>query len=187
MAIKLNLRAALESLLTGFGSHEREEPEEDDPTSIVLLLRKDDFPTLKQISEAAERAFGVPFALENTTDYCVFQKVIDTLMQAGPHVLSFLFFTKPYYGETSAEFERCLPLPAQRTARKEHTAYLAVNYAKGPADKRMQYAMLARLLSEMLSPECTGAFVPDGGVCIPNNGALLTGLKQWGASFPGLR
>ena len=68
---------------------------EIEPLSIVLLLQKSEFPNLKQLGAIAERAFNVPFAIENTTNYCVFQKVLFTLMQIGPHVLSLMFYTKP--------------------------------------------------------------------------------------------
>ena len=75
---------------------------------MVLLLQAPEFPTLIQLSAFAERAFQAPFATENATNYCVFQKVLYTLMQIGPHVLSFMFYTKPYF-ENDPDFVRGLP------------------------------------------------------------------------------
>src|SRR5271170_1978682 len=113
MPIKLNLRAGLEALKRSFSRSEDVAPVQRKPSSIVLLLQRSEFPNLKQLSAYAERAFHIPFATENATNYCVFQKALYTLMQIGPHVVSFLFYTKPYF-ESDPDFVRDLPLPAQR-------------------------------------------------------------------------
>src|SRR5690348_540831 len=59
------------------------------------------FRNLEQLRSAAERAFGRPFVTGDSTEFCVFQKVLFTLMRVGPHVLSFLYYTKPYFDENS--------------------------------------------------------------------------------------
>jgi hypothetical protein len=176
MPIKLNLRAGFATLMGALQRKEGTSQAEIEPLSIVLLLQKSEFPNLKQLGAFAERAFNVPFAIENTTNYCVFQKVLFTLMQIGPHVLSLMFYTKPYF-ENQPDFVRDLPLPAQRTACAKHTAWLGVNYAKGPGSKDTQYALLSRLSIEMLDSNCTGAYIPGEGLLIPNDGSLLRGLQ----------
>jgi hypothetical protein len=140
-------------------------------------LQRSEFPNLKQLSSYAEKAFHVPFATENATNYCVFQKVLYTLMQIGPHVLSFMFYTKPYF-EDHPDFVRNLPLPAQRSACEKHTAWFAVNYAKGPGSEDIQYAVLSRLSIGLLNANCTGAYIPGEQLLIPNDGSLLRALQQ---------
>jgi hypothetical protein len=108
-------------------------------------------------------------------------------MQIGPHVLSFLFYTKPYFDEVGCGFAKTLPLPAQRIAWNEHTAWLATNYAEGPADEDTQYAILSKLNIEMLDGNCTGAYGPGEQLFIPNNRSLLNELRQNAVLFPGFQ
>lgn len=177
MPIRLNLRAGITGLMSAFTRKQDVAPVEVEPSSIVLLLETPVFPSLKQLSTCAEKAFNVPFATENATNYCVFQKALFTLMRIGPHVLSFMFYTKPYF-EDQPEFVRALPLPVQRVACEKHTAWLAINYAEGPGIADIQYALLSRLNIEMLSANCTGAYIPGEQLLIPNNGSLIRALEQ---------
>ena len=177
MSLKLNLRAALAALTKPFNRREDFASTEDEPSSIVLLLKKPEFPNLKQLSAGAEKAFNVPFATENVTDFCVFQKVLFTLMRVGPHVLSFMFYTKPYF-EGQPDFVRELPLLKQRLACDQHTAWLAMNYAKGPGSNNIQYALLSRLCVEMLDGNCSGAYIPGEQLLIPNDGSLVKALQR---------
>ena len=185
MPIKLNLRAGLAALMSGLGRKE-DAPTESEPSSIVLLMMASEFPNLKQLSASAERAFNVPFAAENATNYCVFQKRLFTLMRIGPHVLSFMFYTKPYF-EDHPDFVRTLPLPAQRAACEKHNAWLAMNYAKGPGSEDIQYAVLSRLGIGLLNANCTGAYVPGEQLLIPNDGSLLRALQQNASTVGDLR
>jgi hypothetical protein len=177
MPIKLNLRTGLAGLIDAFSRRQDVSAVEPEPSSIVLLLQRPEFPDLKQLGASAERAFNVSFATENATNYCVFQKVLFTLMRVGPHVLSFMFYTKPYF-EDQPDFVRNLPLPVQRAACESHSAWLAMNYAKGPGSEDIQYALLSRLGIEMLDANCTGAYIPGEQLLIPNNGSLVTALQR---------
>ena len=174
MPIKLNLKAALASLLN---RREDVAEAESEPSSIVLLLQSADFPNLKQLSISAEKAFNVPFATENATNYCVFQKVLFTMMHIGPHVLSFMYYTRPYF-QDELDFVRNLPLPSQREACEKHTAYLAMNYAKGTGSEDIQYALLSRLTMEILDSNCTGGYIPGKGILIPNDENLSRVLES---------
>ncbi len=177
MPIKMNLRAALAALTKAFNRSVKVAPIESEPSSIVLLLQRSEFPNLKQMSACAERAFNVPFTTENSTNYCVFQKTLFTLMKIGPHVLSFTFYAKPYF-EANPDFARALPLASQREACEKHTAWLAVNYAKGPGSEDIRYALLSRLSMEMLDINCTGAYIPGKQLLIPNGGSLRHQLQR---------
>jgi hypothetical protein len=89
-----------------------------------------------------------------------------------------MFYTKPYMDEKSSDFGKAMPLPNQRAAWKEHSAWMAVNYAKGPADLDTQAAILSKLCIEILGGNCTGAYVPSEQLFIPNDGSLLAALEQ---------
>jgi hypothetical protein len=177
MSIRLNLKAAFAALLRSSDSADVEASKRE-PSSIVFLLRKPDFVNLEQLRTAGERAFWVPFSTGNSTDFCVFTKVFFTLMQIGPDVLSFMFCTTPYLDEKPSAFGRAMPLPVQRAAWKEHSAWMAVNYARGPADPDTQSAILSKLCIEMLGGNCTGAYVPGEQLFIPNDSSLLAALQQ---------
>lgn len=181
--MKLNLKAALGSLLRSSQGRESKDGNHE-PPSIVLLLREPTFRNLEQLKSAGERAFGRPFVTGDSTEFCVFQKVLFTLMRVGPHVLSFMYYTKPYFGENSQAFANALPLPAQRVAWNQHTSWAAINYAQGPARSDEQYAVLSKLGIEMLDSNCVGAFVPEKRVFVPHDGPLLQALQHYASSLP---
>jgi hypothetical protein len=150
---------------------------------MVLLLRESRFPTLDQLRSAAEKAFGTSFAGGEDSQHCVIQAVIFTLMKAGPHTLSFLNYTKPYgEGEFSQEFGRSMPKASQRKAWAEHTLWIAVDYVKGSSDLELEYAVLAKLCTEMLDDNCVGLYVPQKQLFIPNGGFLREELRQLAAN-----
>jgi hypothetical protein len=174
--MKLNLRAALDTLRRSLASPNQEKSE-NLPVSMVLLLRESRFLTLEQLRSAAERAFGVPFSGDLSAPHCVFQKVLFTLMKAGPHTLSFVNYRKPY-GDQSDEFGRAMPMASQRQAWAEHTAWTAVDYAKGEIDLELEYAVLAGLCAAMVDRNCVGVYVPRERMVIPNDGSLLPELYR---------
>jgi hypothetical protein len=106
------------------------------------------------------------------------------LMRVGPHVLSFLYYTKPYFDENSQAFANALPLLSQRAAWNQHTSWAAINYARGPARPDVQYAILSKLGIEMLDSNCVGAFVPEKRLFVPHDGPLLQALQHYASSLP---
>ena len=174
--MKLNFKNAFAALLR-LGKP----PEDEDlPVSMVLLLREPQFPTLDQLRLAAERAFGTSFAGNGKeSKHCVVQAVLLTLMKAGPHMLSFLNYTKPYgEGESWEEFARSLPKASQREAWNKHKAWTAVDYVKGGVDLELEYGVLARLCAELLDANCVGVYVPREQSLIPNDDSLRGDLLQ---------
>jgi hypothetical protein len=176
--MKLNLKKAFESVLR-WG----ESPDKDTglPVSMVLLLRESRFPTLDQLRLAAEKAFGTSFAGGKESKHCVLQAVLFTLMQAGPHMLSFLNYTTPY-GDDPQKFGASMRKASQRQAWAEHTAWTAVDYVKGGADPELEYGVLAKLCAEMLDDNCLGVYVPREKSFIPNDASLRGELQRIAAS-----
>ena len=178
--MKLNLKAALESLFRSLQS-----PKETEkcslPVSMVLLLRDPRFPSLEQLRAAAEAAYGVAFSRDKATRYCVFQQVLFTLMNAGPHTLSFLYYTKPY-GDNVDDFGRAMPKASQREAWAKHTAWMAVDYVRGGTDPELEYCVIAKLYAEMLNDNCVGVYAPTEQSFIPNDGFLREELRRIAAS-----
>jgi hypothetical protein len=172
--MRLNLKKAFESILRWV---ESSGGDGNLPVSIVLLLREPKFLTLDQLRSSAQRAFGVSFNGDKESRHCVIQPAFFTIMKAGPHTLSFLNYTKPY-GEDSPEFGKSMPTASQRQAWAGHTAWTAVDYAKGTDDLEHKYAVLAVLCLEMVDANCTGLYVPRERSFIPNDGSLLVELKK---------
>lgn len=178
--MNLNLNKALAGIMRWGKSPDKDS---DVPVSMVLLLREPRFITPDQLRLAAERAFGVSFAGGKESEHFVLQEALFTLMKAGPHMLSFLNYTKPY-DVGSQKFARSMPKASQRQAWAEHTAWTAVDYVSGGVDPELEYGVLARLCAEMLDDNCVGLYVPREQSFIPNDGSLREGLKRIAASCP---
>ena len=104
-----------------------------------------------------------------------------TMMKAGPHLLTFLKHKKPYgEGEFPKDFAGSLPQSSQRQAWVEHTAWTAVNYAKGGTDPEREYGVLAKLCAEMLDENCVAVYVPGEQSLIPNDVSLRDELRRMG-------
>jgi len=178
--MKFNLKKAFESILRWGDSHNEDS---DLPVSMVLLLREPKFSRLDQLRSAGERAFGTPFSDEKESRHFVVQVVLFTIMKVGPHSLSFLNQTRPY-GDDASNFGKSLPQAIQRQAWAEHTAWTAVDYVKGGADRELEYAVLANLCTEMLDANCVGLYVPGKRTFIPNDTWLREYLQSVAASRP---
>lgn len=134
MSLK-DLKEAVESLLHMGKS---KPPQGEDPISLVLLLQQPRFPSLDQLREAAARAFGVTFASDRNSRHSVYQRgVIFTLANVGSHTLSFLSYTQPYCGQ---ELAGAMQRTDQRNAWNQHTAWIAVDYAKGEVNLNLRRA-----------------------------------------------
>jgi hypothetical protein len=157
----MGLKEALESILQ-FGKPQH--GSSDGPTSLVLMLKQPRFPTLEQLRVAGEHAFGTEFSTGKGGRHCVYQQVLFTLMNVGAHTLSFLFYTQPYGGPESAKAMRRLD---QRKAWEEHTAWIAVDYAKGDVDLDSKYVVLAMLCTELYDSNCLGLYIPGERVFVP--------------------
>jgi hypothetical protein len=178
--MRFNLRGAFESILR-WG--EAPDKHGNDPVSMVLLLREPTFSTLDQLRSAAGRAFGTSFTGDKESQHYVIQVVLFTVMKAGPHSLSFMNYRKPYDND-SRNFGKSLPKASQRQAWAEHTAWTAVDYVKGSADLELEYAVLARLCTEMLDVNCVGLYVPGKRTFVPNDDWLREYLQSVAESRP---
>lgn len=174
----MHLKRAFETLLRFLKASDKDG---DLPVSMVLLLRESIFPTLDQLRLAGEKAFGMPFTDDKESRHYIVQVARLTVMKAGSHTLSFLNQRKPY-GDNPQEFERAWPRANQREAWAKHKAWTAVDYVKGGVDLKVEYAVLAKLCSEMLDVNCVGVYVPGEQTFFPNDGSLREELQRRTAS-----
>jgi hypothetical protein len=180
--MNLNLNKAFAGIMRWGGKSP--DKDSDLPVSMVLLLRESRFITLDQLRLAGERAFGVSFAGGKGSEHYVLQEGLFTLMRTGPHMLSFLNYTKPY-DVGSGKFAGSMPKASQRRAWAEHAAWTAVDYVRGGVDLELEYGVLAKLSSEMLDDNCAGLYVPREQSFIPNDGSLREGLRRNSKSAAG--
>jgi hypothetical protein len=178
--MKFNLKEAFESILRWGRGHDEDR---DGPVSMVLLLREPKFSTLDQLRLAAEKAFGTTFTGDKESRHYVIQVVLFTIVKAGPHFLSFLNYTKPY-GDDSYDLGKSWPMPSQRQAWADHTAWTAVDYVKGGADLELEYAALAKLCTQMLDVNCVGVYIPGKRTFLGNDDHLQGKLERMAASRP---
>lgn len=155
------------------------ESQNDDPVSLVLLLREPQFPAPDQLRSAGEKAFGMPFNGEKESQHFVMQAGRLTIMKVGTHTLSFLNYPKPYgASDFPPDFATSFPNASQREAWKAHSAWTAVDYVKGGKDLKVEYGVLAQLCTELADTNCLALYDPREQNLIPNDGSLRQALKR---------
>jgi hypothetical protein len=120
-----------------------------EPTRAAIPQKLQRFFTTERDFVFARRGHSLPSPIYSRHEspsasgaFRVFQKVLFTLMKTGPHTLSFLDYTQPY-GESLGGVWEGDANGSQRKAWAEHTAWTAVDYAKGATDLDLEYAVLA--------------------------------------------
>ena len=175
----MGLKQAFKSLLR---MAEPRLPQSEDPVSIVLLLREPRFPTLEQLREAAGRAFEVTFTDAQNARHSVYQRgAIFTLANIGAHTLSFLFQTRPYFGnepQHNREFENSLRRDDQRQALAQHAAYMAIDYVKGNFDIDSRYVVLSKLCAKLYDANCVAIYLPAEHSLVPGREHAFAQLKK---------
>ncbi|HKQ86871.1 MAG TPA: hypothetical protein VJS43_08885, partial [Candidatus Acidoferrales bacterium] len=155
--------------------------DEEPIISMVLLLRVPHYFTKEELQHAAERAWRIAFGNGDNGTPCVLQRGNRTVMRVGTHVLTFAFAAQPYLGdpgETSKSFGQ----GALRTAWAAHRGWAAVDYFRGGKDKALEYAVLAKIVAEMLDENCTGIFLPAENQFTLNDRMLYGALQEVAAA-----
>jgi len=158
----------------------------DAPLSMVLLLRAPHFFAKEELRMAAERAWHTSFAGGEGSLHTVVQSGKTTLMKAGPHVLNFFHYDKPYI-ERPEDNLGWLPHASQRNAWAVHRACVGVDYLNPETDVEMAYCVLAQLVAELIDANCAAVYVPRESSLIPNDNSLYLQLhKIASARDPGI-
>ncbi len=154
---------------------------EGEPLSIVLLLRTPHFFNAEELRLAAERAWRTSFAGGEGSMHCVAQSGKATLLKAGPHLLSFFYYPKPYVDKPKEQID-WLPEEAQRRAWIEHSACVGVDYLNRKVDVELGYCVLSKLVAEILDGNCTGIYIPRESKLVPNDDSLYLELQKIASS-----
>lgn len=155
---------------------------QDEPLSMVLLLRKPHLFSADELRLAAERAWHTSFAGdEKGSMHCVVQSNTVTLMKAGPHGLNFFHYPEPYI-ENPRENVDWLPQPSQREAWMQHSACVGVDYLNDGISVELGYSVLSKLVAEMLDGNCTAVYIPRERVLIPNDKSLYLELQKFASA-----
>jgi hypothetical protein len=148
-----------------------------EPLTMVLLLRIPHFFNAQELRLAAQRAWGISFEGGEGSMHCVVQKGPVTLMKAGPHLLNFFHYAKPYIDNPTENVE-WLPQLRQRKAWIEHLACVGVDYMNHDTDVQIGYCVLSKLVAEMLDENCTAVYIPRESSLIPNDESLYHELQK---------
>ena len=149
----------------------------DEPLSMVMLLRKPHLFNAEELRLAAQSAWHTSFASGEGSMHCVVQSGELTLLKAGPHLLSFFCYPKPYIDNPREQID-WLPQVSQRRAWVEHSAYIGVDYLNHDVDVQLGYCVLSKLVAEMLDRNCTGIYIPRENRLIPNDDSLYSALQR---------
>jgi hypothetical protein len=153
----------------------------DEPLTMVLLLRKPHLFSAEELRLAAARAWHTSFAAGENSMHCVAQSGEATLLKAGPHLLNFFYYPKPYIDNPKGQID-WLPQMSQRRAWVEHTACVGVDYLNHDVDVQLGYCVLSKLVAEMLDRNCTGIYIPRDNRLIPNDESLYLELQKFASS-----
>jgi len=153
----------------------------DETVSMVLLLRQPHLFRAAELQTAAEKAWDISFAGGEKGKHFVTQSGNVTFLKAGPHLLNFFYYPRPYV-DNPKENVSWLPKEEQRQAWVEHLACVGVDYMNQDTDIELGYCVLAKLVAEMLDTNCTGVYIPRENALAPNNGSLYQQLQRMASS-----
>jgi hypothetical protein len=109
-------------------------------------------------------------------------------MKAGPHLLNFINYHKPYVDNPNEHIE-WLQHASQRHAWAEHLAWVGVDYMNNnDVDVELAYCVLSKLVAEIVDQNCTGIYIPRESSLIPNGLSLYRELQEVASSRePGIK
>jgi hypothetical protein len=91
------------------------------------------------------------------------------MIKAGGNVVNFLQPDQPYMCDRPGVAKQ-LPREEQKRAWVEHKAWAALDLLNKEISEAEAYATLARFALHLGDANCTGVFLPQGGVLMPNDG-----------------
>jgi hypothetical protein len=153
----------------------------DEPLTMVLLLREPHFFRDGELRLAAERAWRISFAGGEGSMHAVAQSEHMTLLKAGPHLLSFFHYPKPYINNPKDNV-KWLRRVSQQRAWIEHLACVGVDYLNPETDVELGYCILGKLVAELLDENCTAVYLPRESSLIPNDESLYSELQKIASS-----
>ena len=103
------------------------------------------------------------------------------MMKAGPHLLNFFYYPRPYVENPEASVD-WLTQAAQREAWLQHSACFGVDYLNDGVSVRLGYCVLSQLVSEMLDGNCTAVYIPQERALMPNNESLYLALHKFASA-----
>lgn len=162
-------------LINGLFVQEAQAP----PSSIVMLLRQPHFFQKLELQQAASRAWQRDFASGHPeSKHFVTQEGHVTFVKAGLWAIHVIHYSQPFLPADGWTATRMLPLEEQRGAWQGHTAWVAFDCWNRTGDQELEHAVLAALVSELLSGNCAGVYLPRTAAFLPNDHGLYSCLKQ---------
>jgi len=148
---------------------------------MIMLLRTPHPFSEQEIRLAAEKAWGVAFAIGEGSRRSVSQSEKFIVLRVGPHVLSFYDSDKPYVDNPKDDIG-WLANVSQQHAWIGHKGFTAVQYANPATDVELAHCVIAKVVVQLLDDNCTGIYIPSESSLIPADDSLPESLNQM-ASF----
>jgi hypothetical protein len=153
-----------------------QQQEREMPYSVVFLLRSYVPLSEHELELAAEQGWAVSFDGKRDPMYCVAVSGRHGFVKAGKHVIKLLSISQPYL-VNAEEIAEQLPHQEQRSAWRDHRAWIALDLWNPDIAKTDAYEVLARLAIPLLSGQCCGVFLPKEELFMPNDGTAQEGLQ----------
>jgi hypothetical protein len=150
------------------------------PYSIVLLMRNPFLQTKEIYSEAAGRAFGVPYDGASEM-HCVEQTPDFLLVKAGEFLISIhpqwgAYLAK--HGEDDVESGAALLAEEQRRWWRQQRAWVSFDLLNETVVEEEAMHVLAKLLLEIVDERSCGVWLPNRGQFLPNDGSAIGKLTE---------
>lgn len=147
------------------------------PITIAVLQSRKHAYTEQEFREAGQRGWGFPFDGVASKMHFVANKGLFTMFKAGPHLIN-LFYSDLPFADNPAENDSWLPQEVQRKAWREHVAVVGFDYLNEGERVDVAYAVLAKLLAELLGNECAAIYMQRENALLPNLPTMRGQLRE---------
>jgi|HubBroStandDraft_5_1064220.scaffolds.fasta_scaffold550994_2 hypothetical protein len=137
------------------------------PITMAVLQSTKHVYTDEEFRQAGQRGWGISFDGVASKMHFVVNKGVFTMFKAGPHVVNLFYYGSPMV-EDPAKNDAWLPQEVQRKAWRDHIAVVSFDYLNYGERVDVAYAVVAKLLAELVGNECAAIYMQRENVLIPN-------------------
>lgn len=159
------------------GLFQKQRADDDNPYSIVMLLRSPFAMSEEILKAAASKAYGVPYDGSREMYFVAFNPLLKTI-KAGASLITLLEAPQPYLGDP-AEVAQGFKDKRLEEAWAQHRTWVAFDLMNRDVPKREAYKILAELVAELLDARCSGIYLPkENQFTIESDGSAEKHLRN---------
>ncbi len=153
-----------------------------EPISMAVLQSTKHIYSDDELRAAGERGWGIPFDGVGSKVHFVAKNGLVTMVKAGPHVINLFYLNSPMV-ENPVANDAWLPQEVQRVAWRDHVACVSFDYLNRGERVDVAYAVLAKLLAELVGNECAAVYIQRENVFLPNLPTMRGELREQARAY----